>query len=124
MTFDLYEGAAAPCASGPSCTSSTLPTAGQGTIYYDSATDTLWEYTGAGTTNTVTLIATGNSSNGQFTSNDPSLFSVESGTAPSSPSGVPYSAVFTVDTTSGANSLWVANSQGVYQFLSNVYAGE
>jgi hypothetical protein len=118
MAFTVFEGNAAPCA-GTTCTTA-LPAAPQGTLYYDSSNATLWEYTGTGTTKTVTELATGDGSNDfNVVSGESSVFAEQTGAAPTSLTGTPYSVVYTINGTSGS-ALWVADSAGYYQFVANL----
>ncbi|MGH6811151.1 MAG: DNRLRE domain-containing protein [Methylocella sp.] len=127
--FSLYQGTADP---------PTLP-AVQGTLYYQvvgnpttSGTSKLFEYTGAGVSTTVTLIATGDNSvtSGRFTATGTSgLFTSVNGNAPTTPTGTPFHVVFacgacTTGVSAGSTpNLYEANSAGFFQLVGTVVSG-
>jgi hypothetical protein len=99
--------------------------ASQDTLYYDNAGvcpscgigGHVYEYTGAGTSTTTTLIA---DSNVLFTVHPGTegIFTISSLQYPASPIDTPYNVFYTTF----SSTFWVANNLGVYQFAGIIYA--
>ena len=110
--FDLVQGSGPPTAAD-----------NQGTLYWNNVDFSLWEYTGVGRTTTTTMIATGNDPAATFTSVSPN-FTILPGSpnigqgqfqAPP-PATTPFQVVFAARN----RTLFVANSNLVWQFLGTI----
>ncbi len=125
--FGFYQGTGAPTLAAP-----------QGTLYYQgpanppqfTGSTSLYEQTAASGPPTYILIANGDNASGRFTVTGSSgLFTSVNGNAPTTPTGTPFTVVFT---TGGFNpnvgggstpNLYEANSAGIYQSLGTAVSG-
>jgi hypothetical protein len=110
--FDLVQGSGPPTAAD-----------NQGTLYWNNVDFSLWQYTGVGRTTTTTMIATGNDPAATFTSVSPNFTILPASPnigqgqfqAPP-PATTPFQVVFAARN----RTLFVANSNLVWQFLGTI----